>query len=73
MYGSVDPTRDPAYVPFAERPPDTRAVRAAFANEVGSLMDELARAADRTRHKVITIHDRDNISLPLAVYDAPRA
>jgi len=55
MYSSVDPTRDPAYIPFTERPPDTRAVRAAFANEVGTLMDELARAADRTRHKVIIV------------------
>jgi len=40
------------HLPFHERPPDTRAVKAAFTNEVSSLMNELQRAADRARSKV---------------------
>ena len=48
------PVEEPRYVPFSERPPDTRAVKAAFKHEVTHLMDELQRAADRARSQVAT-------------------
>jgi hypothetical protein len=60
----------PAYAAYLERPPDTRALRAAFTNEVVALTNDLQKAADRARSQVadsafaeLTISTLDTIKI----------